>query len=259
MSAIQLNALIDIAREAGKKILEIYQTDFTVENKEDDSPLTSADKISHTTIMDGLLHLYPEIPILSEEGKEIAFETRKSWNRFWLVDPLDGTKEFIKKNDEFTINIALIERGYPILGLIYAPALELLYVGTEQEAFKVEKGVREKLGVSSSPGDVFTIVESRSHPSPELEELAAKLESKYPQVKRIQRGSSLKLCAVADGAADLYPRLGPTMEWDTAAGQAIVEAAGGKVVTLDGTRFGYNKASLVNEYFLALSHPDVLS
>lgn len=252
MLTIHMNAIIDLAREAGKKILEIYITDFTVENKKDESPLTAADQISHTTIMDGLRQLYPEIPIISEEGKEIAFETRKSWNRFWLVDPLDGTKEFIKKNDEFTVNIALVEGGYPVLGVVYAPALDLLYVGFNQEAYKEEKGIREKLRVRNTPGDVITIVESRSHPSQELEQLAAKIESQYTQVNRIQRGSSLKLCAVADGSADLYPRLGPTMEWDTAAGQAVVEAAGGKVVALDGTRFRYNKETLVNEYFLAL-------
>ncbi len=258
MSAIDLDAMIEIAREAGKKILEIYHTEFTVENKEDHSPLTVADKLSHTAIEEGLTRLHPEIPILSEEGIEISFETRKAWNRFWVVDPLDGTKEFIKKNDEFTVNIALIEGGYPVFGLVYAPALDLLYVGSEQEAFKVEKGNREELKVSTTQRDVFTMVESRSHPSEALEELVAKIEKKYPQMTRIQRGSSLKLCAVADGSADLYPRLGPTMEWDTAAGQAIVEAAGGQVITWDGKRLAYNKASLVNEFFLVSSRPDLL-
>jgi 3'(2'), 5'-bisphosphate nucleotidase len=168
------------------------------------------------------------------------------------VDPLDGTKEFIKKNGEFTVNIALIEQGYPVMGVVYVPEFDVLYVGTKEEgAYKINKdGSRAGMVANHTPKDTFTIVESRSHPSKELEELITRIEQQYSKVERIQRGSSLKLCAVAEGAADLYPRLGPTMEWDTAAGQAVVEAAGGKVVTLDGNRLSYNKPSLKNEFFL---------
>ncbi|MEW9671087.1 3'(2'),5'-bisphosphate nucleotidase CysQ [Ammoniphilus sp. 3BR4] len=256
MSIINLNHLIAIAQEAGQAILEIYQTDFTIENKEDDSPLTSADKASHAIIAKALKESYPVIPVLSEEGKGVAYEERKNWNRFWLVDPIDGTKEFIKRNGEFTVNIALIENGYPVLGVIYAPALGTLYVGQQGEgAYKVDdRGIKTELKVKALEESQYTIVESRSHPSPEVNEYLSKLEKRFTQIRRIEKGSSLKFCAVAEALADSYPRFGPTMEWDTAAGQAIVEAAGGKVVNLQGQRFSYNKESLLNDYFIALSH-----
>lgn len=248
---MHVQAIIDIARQAGQSIMQIYKQDFAVEQKADQSPLTVADQTAHQIIVEGLAKLDPQTPILSEEGRAIGFDERSKWQRFWLVDPLDGTKEFIKKNDEFTVNIALIEQGFPVIGVVYAPALDTLYVGTPTEAYKVDDtGNRTELKVKAEKSNTLTIVESRSHPSKELEDLMTQLKSEYAEVQRIQRGSSLKLCAVAEGVADLYPRLGPTMEWDTAAGQAVVEAAGGQVTTLDGKRLSYNKESLLNDYFL---------
>lgn len=234
--------------------MDIYQTDFKVDHKEDHSPLTEADRRSHAIIVQALQNDYPEIPVLSEEGKTIPYEERKNWIRFWLVDPIDGTKEFIKRNGEFTVNIALIENNYPVLGVIYAPALNMLYVGQQGKgAYKMVHEIQEIQVKTQQLEDIYTIVESRSHPSPELNEFINKIQLKFGKIQRIEKGSSLKLCAVAEGAADCYPRFGPTMEWDTAAGQAIVEAAGGKVVTLKGERFIYNKESLLNESFLALA------
>lgn len=259
MSIIDMSHLISIAQEAGKAILEIYHTDFTVENKEDNSPLTSADKASHAIIAKALKELYPDIPILSEEGKGEPYEERKNWSQFWLVDPIDGTKEFIKRNGEFTVNIALIENNYPVLGVIYAPALGTLYVGRQGEgAYKIDaKGTRTELKVKELEESQYTIVESRSHPTPALNEYLSKIEKRFANIHRVEKGSSLKFCAVAEALAHSYPRFGPTMEWDTAAGQAIVEAAGGKVVNLQGQRFSYNKESLLNDYFIcACHHPE---
>lgn len=249
---MKLDAVIEIARQAGRKIMHIYGQDFAIEQKQDESPVTAADKAAHHVIMEELTKLDREIPILSEEGSEIPYGVRVTWNRFWLVDPLDGTKEFIKRNGEFTVNIAFIEHGYPILGVVYAPATDVVYAGSTEEAFKLDSNnVRTELQViPATPEEAVTIVESRSHPSKELEEWMQSLNDKYKQVQRIQRGSSLKLCAVAEGLAHFYPRFGPTMEWDTAAGQAVVEAAGGQVTTLDGERLSYNKESLLNPYFI---------
>lgn len=255
MKNIDTENLIRIARLAGNAVMEIYKTDFTVEHKEDQSPLTLADRQSHAVIVKGLSECYPEIPVLSEEGKGIAYNDRKNWSRFWLVDPIDGTKEFIKRNDEFTVNIALIENGYPVFGVIYAPALDTLYFGEQGNgAFKVvgDSG-KQRIRVKEETEDTYTIVESRSHPSPELNDYLAELGTKYGEINRVEKGSSLKFCAVAEGLADCYPRFGPTMEWDTAAGQAIVEAAGGKVVRPNGERFSYNKENLLNEFFIVMA------
>ncbi|MCF6093260.1 3'(2'),5'-bisphosphate nucleotidase CysQ [Microaerobacter geothermalis] len=259
MLNIDIQKVIEIAKEAGQEILKIYHTDFSVQKKEDDSPLTAADQASHQVISKELSALYPDIPILSEEGKDILYKERINWKRFWLVDPLDGTKEFINRNGEFTVNIALIENGYPVLGVIYVPEFDILYYGTQQDgALKInQNGDVEKLKVKQVESDSFTIVESRSHPSKELEEWMKEIKKKYGNIERVKRGSSLKFCAVAEGLADLYPRLGPTMEWDTAAGQAIVEAAGGCVVTLEGKRLSYNKESLKNGGFLVSKNSDV--
>jgi 3'(2'), 5'-bisphosphate nucleotidase len=253
MSMINIDKIIQIAREAGKAILEIYHTDFTFENKSDHSPLTEADKAAHKIIEEGLRRLYPEIPILSEEGKDIPYEERSKWEQFWLVDPLDGTKEFIKKNGEFTVNIALIENEQPILGVVYLPVTdEVFYSTKEKGAFKRSKDQLIELKVSEiSKGESLTIVESRSHPSEELVMLKEKLQEDY-DLSSVQRGSSLKICAVAEGLADLYPRLGPTMEWDTAAGHAVVEAAGGIIMDLKGNTLQYNKESLKNDSFIVL-------
>ncbi len=272
------------AKEAGQAILDIYNRDFDVQYKDDRSPLTIADKRSHEIIVAHLskkIGDQPEkIPILSEEGKTIPFEKRSKWEYFWMIDPLDGTKEFIKRNGEFTVNIALIESNRPVLGIIFVPDNNVLYFGAEGlGAYKCdssdviglisykasETGRAEllktiidrsiKLPISNSQftthDSQITIVGSRSHPTIELEEFIKAMRKKYGQVKFISAGSSLKLCMVAEGKADIYPRLGPTMEWDTAAGQVIVEQAHGGVLDSETCRpLKYNKENLLNPWFI---------
>jgi 3'(2'), 5'-bisphosphate nucleotidase len=239
---IDITKIIEIAKHAGDEILKIYGTaDFGVEQKSDDSPLTLADQASHDIIYNQLKDNYPDIPVLSEEGKDIPYDDRKDWKYFWLVDPLDGTKEFIKRNGEFTVNIALIENNQPVLGVILAPVLDTTYYGKKGEgAFKIEKGEKSKLKVNYN-NNGLTAVKSRSHSSDDEENLL----SQYNIQDTISIGSSLKFCMVAEGKADIYYRHGPTWEWDTAAGQAIVEAAGGKVEGLS-----YNKEIIKNSSFL---------
>ncbi len=238
-----------IAKEAGEKILDIYENeDFskTIDFKSDDSPLTVADKASHVIIEKGLLALPIQYPILSEEGAHQTYDERKYWTSFWCVDPLDGTKEFINRNGEFTVNIALIENGVPVLGVIYSPVLDKMFYGSTQDgAFvETENGV-EKIAVNNKKENLIA-VRSKSHAAPEEEELLAK----YPVSDATSMGSSLKFCLVAEGKADIYYRHGPTMEWDTAAGQAIVQAAGGVVLNAEGKVFTYNKENLRNGSFL---------
>jgi 3'(2'), 5'-bisphosphate nucleotidase len=262
---IQLIDLLKISLDAGKEILQVYERDFNVESKEDQSPLTLADKKSHETITKGLSSLYPDIPVLSEEGKSISYDTRKEWNYLWLVDPLDGTKEFIKKNAEFTVNIALIEEGNPVVGIIYAPVLDTVYFAKKGVgSYKLEKastaGVQDDSELVSASvrlplettKEKVSVVASRSHLSPETEEYINQIKEKYGEVDITSAGSSLKLCLVAEGKADVYPRFAPTMEWDTAAGQAIVEQAIGRVVKEDGEPLTYNKESLLNPWFIAM-------
>ena len=246
---IDLEVLGLLAREAGKAILEVYDTDFAVEQKADASPLTLADRRSHQIITDGLRSRYPEVPVLSEEGKEVSYGVRKAWPSFWLVDPLDGTKEFVKKNGEFTVNIALIEGTMPTLGVIYLPVPDRLYLAdVRRGCWEHLPGKSRKLVMGNSPPATLPrVVKSRSHPSPDLEALLATL----PAYESVSRGSALKFCALAAGEADFYPRLSPTWEWDTAAGQAIVTAAGGVMLALDGSPFTYNKPNLLNGPFLA--------
>lgn len=241
-----------IALEAGKAVLSIYEqeTDEVVsERKADDSPLTQADRTAHAILTRRLQERYPHIPVLSEEGEEIPYETRRMWRQFWLVDPLDGTKEFLHRNGEFTINIALIEDGYPVIGVVYVPVLDLLYIGDRIIGCKREfRGIKTNLrleGTMALSDGVIRVVHSRSHISDALRDFLKKM----PEHQAISRGSSLKFCAVAAGEADLYPRFGPTMEWDTAAGQAVVEAAGGIVVDRNGSRLRYNKEDLHNPPF----------
>jgi len=244
-----LQQVCSIAKAAGAAIMEIYQGEFRVELKGDDSPLTCADRAAHEVIVKGLTELDPTIPILSEEGRTIPYETRRNWSRFWLVDPLDGTKEFIKRNGEFTVNIALIEDGRTAAGVVYLPAQDRLYFGVVGQGAWLQTGTEaaEPIRVRrADPVAGLTVVMSRSHPSPELD--AYLKEVKVAEALPV--GSSLKLCVVAEGRADLYPRLGPTMEWDTAAGQAVVEAAGGTVLTLDDEPLRYNKENLLNPYFI---------
>lgn len=245
-----IEKLIEIAELAGAKMMDIYlNEDFekTVDFKADDSPLTIADKASHEIIDAGLREHFPEIPVLSEEGKSIEKEERQSWDTFWCVDPLDGTKEFIKKNGEFTVNIALIKDGYPVCGVIYAPVLKIFYVGDGNSAFMIVNGERKQIKVNERQVNRIA-VRSKSHAAIEEE----KVLEKYDVIDSISVGSSLKFCMVAEGKADVYYRHGPTMEWDTAAGQAVLEGAGGKVFNKEGVRFFYNKDSLLNSSFLCL-------
>ena len=249
LNNINFDRVCDIARNAGSAIMEIYAGEFSVELKGDASPLTCADRASHRVIADGLTAATPGIPILSEEGGDIPYQERAEWSRFWLVDPLDGTKEFIKRNGEFTVNIALVEDGRVTAGVVYVPAQDTLYFGCLKDGCWKSTDGENLVPIEVRKADHecgLTVVMSRSHPSPEL----AKYLQEIKVAEALPVGSSLKLCVVAEGKADLYPRLGPTMEWDTAAGHAIVEAAGGTVLTEDGTPLRYNKESLLNPYFI---------
>lgn len=249
---------------AGKKILGIYNSDYSVEQKADDSPLTTADKKSHEHIIEHLKNT--GIPVLSEEGKDIEFSERSTWELFWLVDPLDGTKEFIKRNGDFTVNIALIKNQKPIAGVIYIPVLDVLYFGASTlGSFKMEGAYRSierghKLDdiISLShelpllnKTDKYTVVGSRSHMSPETEAFITKIKEEKGEIEIASRGSSLKFCMIAEGKAQIYPRFAPTMEWDTAAGQAIVEQSGGTVVqSKNNKQLIYNKEDLHNPWFI---------
>ena len=248
-----LNLVIDAAVSAGKKILQIYNSDFDVNYKKDNSPLTLADKEAHSIILSYLEKT--DYPILSEEGKDIPFNIRKTWDKFWLVDPLDGTKEFIKRNGEFTVNIALIKKNKPILGVIYVPAYDTLYYGSDSSAFKVlnyssDNSSKHKLPIKFKKKK-FTIVGSRSHMSKETKLFFDKKQKEIGDIEVLAVGSSLKLCMVAEGKADAYPRYAPTMEWDTAAGHAILSAAGFGVYEYNTTKeLNYNKENLLNPWFL---------
>lgn len=244
--------IMDIAKRAGDAIMEIYNNadlSNVVDYKADDSPLTLADKASENVIKPALEKLDLQYPILSEEGRDIAFEERRNWKTFWLVDPLDGTKEFIKRNGQFTVNIALIQDHYPVMGVIYVPATGVFYVGNPDEAFKQINEERVILSVNKKDNNRIA-VRSASHASPEEDVLL----EKYDVKDSISVGSSLKFCMVAEGQADIYYRHGPTMEWDTGAGQAILEAAGGRVFKGDTEKesFNYNKENLLNGSFLCL-------
>lgn len=240
----------DLAIRAGEKIMEIHTSGFHVRIKEDNSPVTEADKASNQILMAGLREIAPGIPIMSEEEKHADYAARKNWEKFWCVDPLDGTKEFVKKNGEFAVCVALIEGVYPVLGVIYAPASrELYYGGTGLGAFTApHQG--EPNPISTAPvqdGEPVVAVASRSHPDPRVEDYL----KDFNVSEKITVGSALKFCMLAAGRAQLYPRFNPTMEWDTAAGQAILEAAGGSMCFWNKNRFSYNKENLLNPGFLA--------
>lgn len=246
----RLQAVDKLARDAGDAIMVIYGREFSVEEKDDKSPLTEADKAAHSIIQQGLSALPGDVPILSEEDTS-SFSGPNAQEQYWLVDPLDGTKEFIKRNGEFTVNIALVEQGRPVLGVVYAPALNLTYLAAKGiGAFKVDgQGDRKPIHAAPKPTDdaVWKVVGSRSHPS---DELAAWLE-KLGKHDMQPMGSSLKLCLVAEGKADVYPRLGPTSLWDTGAAQAVVEQAGGRVTQLDDTPLDYgNTSDVLNPHFI---------
>lgn len=247
--------ILDIAREAGEKILEIYADEASfahVDMKADDSPLTLADQAAHIHIAKRLEEVSPDIPLLSEEGKHIAYEERKAWNKFWLVDPLDGTKEFIKRNGEFTVNIALIEEGKTTFGVVHVPVKNTTYYGGKSMGAYVKRGAEEAQAIEVSSFSLqqegLRLVVSRSHMSPEVEAYV----QQFKQPEMVSMGSSLKFMLVAEGSADIYPRLAPTMEWDTAAAQAVLEAAGGRIIDQETQQpLRYNKAILRNPYFIA--------
>ncbi len=248
---MDLNALLPevtrIAREAGDRILEIYNTDFKVEHKDDKSPLTAADLAAHNAIVAGLAALTPDIPVLSEESREIAYAERRDWNPLWIVDPLDGTKEFVKRNGEFTVNIALIQDHVPVLGVVHVPVKAVDYCGAKGVgAHKWEGGEMRPISVSTNYDGPARVVGSRSHRGPDMDAYLKRLGAH----EVVPMGSSLKFCIVAEGNADVYPRLGPTSEWDTAAAQAVVECAGGRVVKANGETLSYNaREEILNPYF----------
>lgn len=249
-SAQLVEAITQIAQLAAKQIMEIYATDFDVEHKADKTPLTEADMAAHNTIVQGLKEITPQLPILSEESAKIPFTERQQWQRYWLVDPLDGTREFVKRNGEFTVNIALIDEHKPILGVVYVPVTEVCYyAGVGIGAFKREPEQNaQRITVRNCPKTRLTVAGSRSHGSPQLEQFLNLLNM---EVELVSIGSSLKSCLVAEGKADLYPRFGPTSEWDTAAAQCVVEQAGGYLTDMTLNPLRYNtKESLLNPHFL---------
>ena len=252
MTLQDLNALIpeliQTAEAAGQAIMKVYESDdFGTVTKADDSPLTEADLASNAVILERLHALTPDVPVLSEESKALPYAERKTWTRFWLVDPLDGTKEFIKRNGEFTVNIALIDGDTPVFGVVHAPALGLTYwAAAGVGAFR---GADERIEARTYEGGTLNLVASRSHAGAATEALVAELEETTP-VELVSSGSSLKLCLVADGSAHLYPRFGPTMEWDTAAAQCVAEQAGAPVREPGGGPLRYNKENLLNPHFI---------
>ena len=247
----EIEKIVDIALLASQKVLEVYgQDDFKTEVKDDNSPLTLADKVSQETILKGLKQSFPDIPVISEESAQASFKEREDWEYFWLVDPLDGTKEFIKRNGEFTVNIALIKKNRPILGVVSLPAKGVLYFGQEGKgAFKQSFSDSPlPISVKKNPGSKVVMARSRSHASHQEAEISAL----FTETQEVAAGSSLKFCYVAEGKADLYVRLGRTMEWDTAAGQAVLEASGGKIFDLTGATLLYNKEGLDNRGFFSI-------
>ncbi|QYK14288.1 3'(2'),5'-bisphosphate nucleotidase CysQ [Shewanella rhizosphaerae] len=247
-----LDELVEIAKKAGEAIMQVYGSDqMDIQAKADDSPVTAADLASHKVIVEALARLTPDIPVMSEEAADIPWETRKQWQQYWLIDPLDGTKEFIKRNGEFTVNIAFIDKGRALAGVVYAPVLDKCYYGAQHYGAWLASadGVTDLNQLAVAAPSVPRIVGSRSHVSPGL---AAYLEA-IGEHEMTSIGSSLKFCLLAEGKADIYPRLGLTSEWDTAAAQAVLESVGGLVVNADnGKPLDYNqKEDILNPYFIA--------
>ncbi|PCH83006.1 MAG: 3'(2'),5'-bisphosphate nucleotidase [Piscirickettsiaceae bacterium] len=258
LNKINVQDVVVLARKAGEAIMEIYQKDFEIEFKADKSPLTEADKAAHNIIEAGLKNLDQKnntsIPLMSEEGKNIPFEARKDWEYYWLVDPVDGTKEFIKKNGEFTVNIALIHNGIPVLGVVYAPALDEMYWAKQNEgAYKDGQSLPLK---KPAERETYKIVASRSHMSDETKKFIDAIETNKEK-ELVSIGSSLKICLVAEGAVDVYPRIAPTMEWDTAAAHAVVLEAGMDMKAYENgsvlDQLTYNKQNLLNPFFVVSS------
>lgn len=255
-----------ICARAGDAIMAFYQEDdVKVRLKADQTPVTSADFAAHRVVVDGLRAAWPEVPVLSEESGQISWSERQTWQTYWLVDPLDGTKEFVKKNDDFTVNVALIHHGEPVMGVIFAPVYGLTYWAARGlGAFKIDAQGSTPIGVSlreiprvdapeTAPARPLTIIVSRSHITGANAQFMRDIEQIYREPTVLRVGSSLKLCMIAEGRADVYPRMGPTSEWDIAAGQCILEQAGGVVEQLNGQRLRYNKESLLNPHFVARS------
>ena len=248
-------AVIVIAREAAAAILAVYENAFEVESKSDASPLTAADMAAHHIIVDGLARLTPEWPVLSEEAADIPWETRRHWGRYWLVDPLDGTREFVKRNGEFTVNIALIDQNVPVFGVVLAPVGGALWHGVlGQQAYRRDGETDVQLRTRAPASAPLRVAASRSHRDARTEALLARIGD----TETIGLGSSLKFCRIAEGSLDVYPRFGPTSEWDTAAAQCVLEAAGGAVLAPDGRAFRYNRReTLLNGDFIALGDPQL--
>ena len=253
-----LDAVVQLVRDAGAAIMTVYAKDFGVQTKADDSPLTEADMSSHHVLVAGLEALRPWLPIISEESGLADYAQRQQWSRYWLIDPLDGTKEFIARNGEFTVNVALMENGRPTLGCVGVPAQEMLYIGD------VARGIAQRVDANGEHairtrsvvnGRQITAVASRRHGGERLELLLKALATSHGQIELKNVGSALKLCLVAQGDADLYPRLGPTSEWDIAAAEAVLVAAGGAVTTFAGAPLQYNKQDILNPEFLAVGDP----
>lgn len=252
-----LPPVVELAKQAGQKIMSIYSRDFSVVQKRDDSPVTEADMAAHAIIDDGLEEIADEFPVLSEESTTIHFEDRVRWERYWLVDPLDGTREFIDRTDEFTVNIALIENHSPVLGVIYAPALNVSYYAARGfGAYKQEgDGIARRIYVQKTRRKKVIVAGSRAHRGDSLDQFLKNLGDYEFQVM----GSSLKSCMVAEGRADIYPRLGPTAEWDTAAAHCLIEEAGGHITDLNMQTLAYNtKDSLLNPHFFVFGDSRVI-
>lgn len=252
-----LEQVITIAKAAGAAIMQVYSTDFSVVNKEDNSPLTEADLAAHHVIATALGQLTPHIPVLSEESELMADETRREWQQYWLIDPLDGTREFVKRNGEFTVNIALIDGHVPVLGVVYAPATEVLYFAAQGHGAYKQVKSNPAQRIHTKPLDLKRpiVAGSRSHSDQNMQRFILNLTNSIGVTpKLISMGSSLKICLVAEGSADVYPRLGPTFEWDTAAAHCILSQAGGDIVDEVGNTLRYNsKSSLLNPFFFAKS------
>jgi len=260
-----LDQVIALAETAGQKILEVYHQSegLDVKHKSDDSPVTAADLAAHAILHPGLEQLLPNVPVLSEESLLPAYPVRKSWQRYWIIDPLDGTKEFIKRNGEFTVNIALIEGGIPVLGVVHVPVLGITYTGLAGEgAFKIQQGEKQAIHTRCIQARLdqklpIEVVASRSHGADAVDRFLNKVIAALGPVELKNMGSSLKLCLVAEGVADIYPRLALTSEWDTAAAQAIVEAAGGKVLDINLQEMRYNqKEDILNPFFYVIGDPE---
>ncbi|MGY3945660.1 3'(2'),5'-bisphosphate nucleotidase CysQ [Aeromonas tecta] len=249
-----ISELEPIARAAGRTIMAIYRQPFAVEYKQDESPLTAADKGAHEVIVQALASLTPDIPVLSEESDVGVMQARLGWSRYWLVDPLDGTKEFVSRNGEFTVNIALMDHGKPVWGLVYAPVFDKLwYGGKGLGAWRIEEHGSVAIQTQAHlEGKPWRVVGSRNHLSQAtLDYLAQFGDIERGEIELVAMGSSLKFCIIAEGGAEVYPRLAPTCEWDTAAAQAVLEGAGGSVTQLNGEPLAYNKPDILNPWFVA--------